>query len=123
MKSKLELIFLPVIIFLIVTGIFIHFGSLNNVMWELFAKGIKDLFLIFFAITMIQIVKKKINKTALISMVVFLGSIFSIRICCAIISGIKYNSYKLLVNSEYISYFAELIILILITIIITSGRE
>lgn len=109
-------------LFALLTGMYLAFNETGHVLWEIYAHGLKDSFIVALALERTMRSKDLILKFATIALVSYLAAPMCIRIYCAFKSDfiykiyrevLKNNSFKLILMLILFAFFSLLYVEIL----------
>ena len=118
-----NILFKPVVIFLIATAFCVFFSEQGSVVWTLFSRHIKDLFTVSLLIVIMNNTDDIKTKLSGIIMISYFVSIFSLRLGCAINSDFNYKLYRISINDSNVSLLVNSIILMLLLLTITTNGK
>lgn len=118
-----NILFKPVVIFLIAMAFCVFFSEQGSVVWTLFSRHIKDLFTVSLLIVIMNNTDDIKTKLSGIIMISYFVSIFSLRLGCAINSDFNYKLYRISINDSNVSLLVNSIILMLLLLTITTNGK
>ena len=122
MSRKIKYI-TAVMVFGLLTAVYLCFNETKTVFWEIYAYTLKDLLLVSWML--IEFVENKdvILRLVFIGLGSYLMIPFLIRFFCACRSGMDYEAYRVLLNNDNYRLLLTLVLFGVVTIIYTSFKN